>query len=132
MPARSRKLGYPRLLGSERYPGHTCLPCSMLDALLAGEREPAKLAGMAKGRMRVKHAALIEAFEGVRFGSQHALLIGGILRHIDFLDAEIAALTGAIATHLAAERKRDDGPAPLSRPFSSRARWTASSPQPRR
>jgi transposase len=33
------------------------------------------------------------------------LLIGGILRHIDFLDAEIAALAGAIETHLAAERK---------------------------
>ncbi len=74
---------------------------AMLDALLAGERNPAALAGLAKGRLRVKHSGLIEAFEGVRFGSQHALLIGGILRHIDFLDAEIAALAGAIEAHLA-------------------------------
>jgi transposase len=83
----------------------------MLDRLLAGERDPAALAGLAKGRLRVKNSALIEAFEGVRFGSQNALLIGGILRHIDFLDAEIAALGDAIEAHLAAEP--EDGTAPF-------------------
>jgi transposase len=76
---------------------------AMLDALLAGQRDPRTLAGMAKGRMRVKHSALIEAFEGSRFSTQHALLIGGILRHIDFLDAEIAALSDAIEAHIATE-----------------------------
>lgn len=85
----------------------------MLDALLAGERDPAALAGLAKGRLRAKHAGLIEAFEGVRFGAQNTLLIGGILRHIDFLDAEIAALDEAIAVHLAAERDGEDRPAPF-------------------
>jgi transposase len=86
----------------------------MLDALLAGERDPARLAGLAKGRLRAKHAGLIEAFEGVRFGAQNTLLIGGILRHIDFLDREIAALSEAIETHLAAERRRgEDQPAPF-------------------
>jgi transposase len=75
----------------------------MLDALIGGERDPAKLAGLARGRLRVKNAALIEAFEGVRFGAQNALLIGGILRHIDFLDAEIDALGEAIGTHIAAQ-----------------------------
>jgi transposase len=77
----------------------------MLEALLAGERDPARLAALAKGRLRAKHAGLIEAFEGVRFGAQNTLLIGGILRHIDFLDAEIDALSEAIGTHLAAERE---------------------------
>ena len=72
----------------------------MLDALLAGERDPAALAGLAKGRLRAKHAGLIEAFEGVRFGAQNALLIGGILRHIDFLEGEIAALDEAIDLRL--------------------------------
>jgi transposase len=86
---------------------------SMLDALLAGERDPAKLAGLAKGRLRVKHPALIEAFEGCRFGSQNGLLIGGILRHIDFLDAEITAIGDAIAEHLAADHEHDDRPAPF-------------------
>ena len=75
----------------------------MLEALIGGERDPATLAGLAKGRLRVKQSALVEAFEGVRFGDQHALLIGGILRHIDFLDAEIDALGTAIETHIAAQ-----------------------------
>jgi transposase len=86
---------------------------SMLDALLTGERDPKVLAGMAKGRLRVKHSGLVEAFEGIRFSSQHALLIGGILRHIDFLDAEIAALGDAIEAHLAADRSENDRPAPF-------------------
>ena len=75
----------------------------MLEGLIGGERDPAALADLAKGRLRVKHSALVEAFEGVRFGDQHALLIGGILPHIDFLDAEIAALGTAIETHIAAQ-----------------------------
>ena len=85
----------------------------MLDALLAGERDPAKLAALARGRLKVKSPALIEAFEGCRFGAQNTLLIGGILRHIDFLDAEIAALGEAIEAHLAAERTHEDRPAPF-------------------
>ena len=76
---------------------------AMLDALLDGERNPRTLAALAKGRLKTKTPALIEAFEGVRFGSQNTLLIGGILRHIDFLDGEITALGSAIETHLAAE-----------------------------
>lgn len=87
----------------------------MLDALLAGHRDPGQLAALARGRLKVKHAALVEAFEGCRFGSQKGLLIGGILRHIDFLDAEITALTDAIAAHLAADRPEADRPAPFER-----------------
>ncbi len=86
---------------------------SMLDALLAGERDPAKLAGLAKGRLKVKHDALVEAFEGVRFTAQHTVLIGGILRHIDFLDAEIAALTEAIETHLRSQGEHGEGSPPF-------------------
>jgi transposase len=87
----------------------------MLDALLAGERDPAALAQLAKGRLRVKMPALIEALEGCRFGSQHALLIGGILRHIDFLDTEIGALGEAIEAHLSApaDHEREDSERPF-------------------
>jgi hypothetical protein len=85
----------------------------MLDALLAGERDAAKLAALAKGRLKVKSPALIEAFEGCRFGAQNTLLVGGILRHIDFLDAEIAGLGEAIEAHLVAERPSEDRPAPF-------------------
>jgi transposase len=84
----------------------------MLDALIAGQRDPAVLADLAKGRLRVKIADLQEAMEGCRFSAQHALLIGGILRHIDFLDAEITALGDAIEAHMAAEGEQDS-----ERPF---------------
>jgi transposase len=87
----------------------------MLGALLAGERDPVVLAGLAKRRLKAKHDQLIEAFAGCRFSSQHALLVGGILRHIDFLDGEIAALGDAIAEHLAADRGPDQQPAPFER-----------------
>ena len=86
---------------------------AMLDALLAGERDPTKLAALAKGRLKVKHDALIEAFEGVRFTAQHTVLIGGILRHIDFLDAEIVALTDAIEAHLQTQCEHGDQSAPF-------------------
>jgi transposase len=87
----------------------------MLAALIAGERDPVKLAELSKRRLRLKRDALVEAFEGCRFGAQHVILIGGILRHIDFLDAEIAALTDAISEHLAAERPEPDRLAPFER-----------------
>jgi transposase len=85
----------------------------MLAALLAGERDPAALAGLARGRLCVKRSALVEAFEGCRFGEQNTLLIGGILRHVDFLDAEIAALGEAIEAHLQSDRKHDDQSGPF-------------------
>ncbi|MCA1680853.1 MAG: IS110 family transposase [Actinobacteria bacterium] len=85
----------------------------MLDALLAGQRDPAALAQLSKGRLRSKIPALTEAIEGCRFSAQHALLIGGILRHIDFLDAEIAGLGDAIETHLQADRACEDSERPF-------------------
>ncbi len=80
----------------------------MRDALIAGQRDPQALAGLAKGRLRAKTAEPQAAMERVRFGAQNALLIGGILRHIDLLDAEIAALGDAIEAYLASEG--DQGP----------------------
>jgi transposase len=85
---------------------------SMLDALLSGQRDPQTLAQLAKGRLRAKIPALQEALEG-RFTAGHRLLIGGILRHIDFLDAEITALGDAIAEHMAADREQGE----TERPF---------------
>jgi len=75
---------------------------SMLDALVAGTTDPELLAELARGKLRPKLPQLREALEG-RFNAQHALLIGGILRHIDFLDAEIDALGTAIETHITAQ-----------------------------
>jgi transposase len=67
----------------------------MVEALIAGERDPAVLAQMAKRRMRAKIPALEEAMEG-RFRRHHAEVAARILAHIDFLDASIASLDDAV------------------------------------
>jgi transposase len=71
----------------------------MVEALMAGQRDPDRLAELAQGRMRAKIPALREALDG-RFGPHHAELAGRILAHIDFLDATIAELDAAIAEQL--------------------------------
>jgi transposase len=73
---------------------------AMLDALVAGTTDPAVLAELARGRLRAKLPALREALEG-RFDAQHALLVGAILAHLDFLDEQIDRLSEAIGEALA-------------------------------
>jgi transposase len=68
---------------------------AMLDALLAGTTDPEVLANLARGRMRAKIPALREALQG-RLEPLHALVIGAILAHLDFLDQQIASLSAAI------------------------------------
>jgi len=72
---------------------------AMLDALVAGTTDPAVLAELAKGRLRAKIPALREALEG-RFEAHHALVIGAILAHLDFLDEQIDRLSEAIEDQL--------------------------------
>src|SRR3954449_7400723 len=67
----------------------------MLDALVAGTTDPAVLADLARRQMRKKIPLLREALEG-HFDSHHALWIGAILAHIDFLDDQIDRLSDAI------------------------------------
>jgi transposase len=72
---------------------------AMLDALVAGTTDPNVLAELARGRLRQKLPALREALEG-RFDPLHALLIGAILAHLDFLDEQIDRLSDAIEEQL--------------------------------
>jgi transposase len=72
---------------------------AMLDALCQGTTDPEVLADLAKGRLRAKLPALREALEG-RFDTDHALLIGAILAHLDFLDEQIERLSEAIEEQL--------------------------------
>jgi transposase len=67
----------------------------MLDALIAGERDPAVLAQFARGRMRSKIDQLTEALQG-RFDEHHALIIGQMLARIDHADATIETLGSRI------------------------------------
>lgn len=72
---------------------------SMLDALVKGTTDPEILAELAQGRLRVKIPALREALQG-RFEAHHALVIGAILAHLDFLDQQISQLSDAIEDQL--------------------------------
>ena len=65
---------------------------SMVEALIAGERDPQVLAGLALGRMRTKHAALIQALTG-RFDDHHAELARMLLDSYDALNTQIDRLS---------------------------------------
>jgi transposase len=67
----------------------------MLEALIAGQRDPKALADLARGRLRGKHPALVEALTG-RFDDHHGELARILLDQIDRLDTEIAKLTERI------------------------------------
>ena len=73
----------------------------MLEALIGGERDPAVLAGLARGRMRAKHDRLIEALTG-KFDDHHAELARMLLDQIDALSAQIGKLTTRIEELIAA------------------------------
>ena len=63
----------------------------MLEALIAGQRNPRVLAQMAHGSMRAKTAVLEEALTG-HFEDHHGFLLQAMLDHIDALTAQIQAL----------------------------------------
>ena len=74
---------------------------AMIEALIAGERDPQVLAGLARGRLRVKRAALVEALTG-RFDAHHAELARMLLDAYDSADAQIRRLTERIEELIAA------------------------------
>ncbi len=71
----------------------------MMDALIAGERDPVRLAEMAKSRMRAKIPDLREAFTGF-FTEHHAMLLKQMLARVDGIDADIGLLDQRIEEHL--------------------------------
>jgi transposase len=80
----------------------------MIEALIAGQRDPRRLADLARGRMTVKRPALIKALDG-RFDDHHAELARMLLDQIDTLNRQIATLTTRIDELLvAAEPGEDD------------------------
>jgi len=79
---------------------------AMLKALIAGERDPQKLAKMAVGRLKEKRAALADALDG-HFTDHHAFLLRSLLVHVEFLeqqigefDQRIAEATAPMVTHI--------------------------------
>ena len=61
---------------------------AMLKALIAGERDAAALAGLARGRLRDKRLALEEALVG-RFTEHHPFMLGCLLKELEFLEGQI-------------------------------------------
>ena len=74
---------------------------AMLEALVGGERDPRRLAALARGRMRVKQAALVEALTG-QFDDHHAYLLRMLLDQHDALTTQIDALAVKVEAALAA------------------------------
>jgi transposase len=68
---------------------------AMLEALIAGQRDPAVLADLAKQRLRKKIPALTEALQG-RFTDHHAFMVRLYLDRIDAHQADIALLDARI------------------------------------
>jgi transposase len=90
---------------------------AMLAALIAEERDPKKLADLARSRMRAKIGTLEEAFAGLSaggFDDHHRFLLEQMLRRIDGINADIAVLDAQIEAHLApfdqAVRRLDEIP----------------------
>ncbi len=69
----------------------------MLRALIAGERDPAVLAELAKGQLRKKIPTLREALRG-SFRARHATMLRITLDHLEHLESAIAQLDREIDT----------------------------------
>lgn len=81
---------------------------ALVEAVVAGERDPVALAGLARGRMRVKQDALVEALTG-RFDAHHAELARMILDGYVADDAQVRRLGERIEALVAAQGVDPDG-----------------------
>ena len=73
----------------------------MIEALISGQRDPHALAGLARGRLKAKHGALVQALHG-RFDDHHAHLARLLLQQHDLIQAQITELTTAIEAAITA------------------------------
>jgi transposase len=73
---------------------------AIIEALIAGQRDPRALAELAKGKLRPKIPQLTAALAG-HFGAHHAAVAACILGHLDFLDAAIGGLDEQVAARVA-------------------------------
>ncbi|HKC39265.1 MAG TPA: IS110 family transposase [Gemmatimonadales bacterium] len=69
---------------------------AILHAIAAGESDPARLADLAKGRLRAQRARLVAALTG-RISAHHRFLLQEHLAHLEALDARVDRVSAAIA-----------------------------------
>jgi len=98
---------------------------AMIEALIAGQRDPKALAELARGRMKAKRDALIAALDG-RFDDHHAELARILLDQIDALTRQVDTLTARIDELLAAMPDAQPIDTPPGDPGSGESTDTAS------
>jgi transposase len=94
----------------------------MMNALIAGERDPKALAQLARSRMRTKISLLEEAFTG-HFTDHHAFLLQRMLARIDAINTDIRRTGG---------QDRGDGVPFCPTPSNASMRSPASARSPQR
>src|SRR5919199_304373 len=77
---------------------------AMLEALIAGETDPALLAELARGRLREKREQLEAVLTG-HVQAHHAFLLAEHLSHIDYLDEAIARFSREIEGRVEADEQ---------------------------
>ena len=73
---------------------------AMLDAIIDGESDPVKLAGLARGRLQAKQPLLEQALHG-RISAHHRFLLAQYRRQIEFLNEQIAVFEQRIDEQVA-------------------------------
>lgn len=81
----------------------------MLEAMLAGERDPHELAQLAHGRLQAKKADLVEALTG-NIQPHHLFLLKQHLDHYDFLTQQIDAVSHSIAEEIVVLDEQESPP----------------------
>ena len=77
---------------------------AMVQALIAGERDPRTLADLAKGPLRGKRDALAEALDGM-FDSHHGVIAKSLLDQAAFLDQQVTMMEEQAIAALAQVRE---------------------------
>lgn len=77
---------------------------AMLDAIISGTEKPEELSALAKGALKKKIPELQRALKGL-IGDHQRMILAAQLRHIDFLNEEIEALSGEIAKRLSPDEE---------------------------
>jgi len=104
---------------------------AVIEALIAGQRDPRTLAGLAKGSLRGRRGDLERALDSMAFREHHAWLARLHLDRIDVLDRQVAAIDDEIQACLDAipaaqgitadgTRTPDPGPDPAVLPAAQR------------
>lgn len=69
---------------------------AMVEAMIAGQTDPAVLADLAKARMRSKIPQLTEALASAFRSDHHGVMAARLIAHIDFLEDSIARLDARV------------------------------------